>query len=193
MIDGFRFSEEEWSEVIREWPEVYNETAARWDIETSCWMFARRRGLLKGRKGLPTPDRARKAWLDVAEAARKLKLAIGNLADAGAADLGFIDATEWASELPSFEKRAKWAADMERTWRKKPANNADPDRDWLVESLVRIWRTYTGHAVSENDGPLMRYLLAVTEPAFEAAKMKEPTVDMLRGVLRKAAVSSVPD
>lgn len=188
-MKDFRFSEEQWLEVAREFPSDCNVAGARWEIEFLCDRFIRRR--LDFGKGLPTPDAARQVWLDIETAAHKLDLAIAKLAGAGAADMKFIDCQELAAALPSLRRRALWAADMESTRRGKPANNADPDRDWFVETLVGIWKQHTKLEAVSDDGPMMRYLLAVTESAYEAANEKKlPTVDMLRGVRRKMVSSA---
>ena len=135
-----------------------------------------------------------KAWLKISSAARKLQLAISELREAGATDFNILGniakADEWAAQLPLVISSAKESARLELMRRSK-ANNADPHRDNLVHSLVSVWLNHTGErkVSTTEDGPLMRFLDAITTPTLIAADVEPLTTATLRGILRKMASS----
>lgn len=193
----FHFSDTDFEEICRDLKDEvgFNPEALLWTLNLHCGAFVQLRPRIG--KDLPTPDRAKEAWLEISRAAKRLKVAIDGLREAGAADFILIgsNADKWAASLPSVIEAAKWAAEMERYINPPVANNADPHRDGLIKILVRVWQSWRSDkriSTAEN-GPLMRYLVAAMTPTFTAVNEPPPSTDTLRGILRKLAASSVKE
>lgn len=196
-MSAFQLSDADFDEVCRDLKneDGFNPEALRWTLNLHCGAFAQLRPRIG--KDLPTPDRAREAWLEIARAAKRLKVAIEGLREAGAADFSFIgsNADKWAASLPSLIEAARWAAEIERYLNPPVANNADPHRDGLIQILVRVWQSWRADkrvSTAEN-GPLMRYLVAITTPTFKAVSEPPPSIETLRGILRKLVASSAKE
>lgn len=196
-MSRFQLSDADFEEICRDLKDEdgFNPEALRWTLNLHCGAFVQLRPRIG--KDLPTPDRAKEAWLEISRAAKRLKAAIDGLREAGAADFSFIGtkADEWAASLPALIEAAKWAAKMERYLNPPLANNADPHRDGLIQMLVRVWQSWRSDKKisTAEDGPLMRYLVAITTPTFIAVKEPSPSPETLRGILRKLAASSTKD
>jgi hypothetical protein len=190
----FHFSDEQWETISRDLRKSasFNANVCRFEVSILCGGFVHLRPHIG--KDLPSPERANEAWLKISGAAKKLKLAISELREAGAADFSILGsytiADEWAAQLPLVICSAKESARLELERRSK-SNKADPYRDSLVKSLVRVWQNHTGQQkIPYTDGgPLMRFLVAITTPTLKAAADEPLTTDTLRGMLRKMANS----
>jgi hypothetical protein len=192
---SFRFTDVQWTAINAEIAALGRQSEHdRQQLELHCDRFARSRP--KRGPGLPTPAKARKQWLEVAKASRRLDDAIKGLRDAGAADFTMLDghqggASKWAAALPGIAAEAEQAAKLE-SYVETPANNADPMLDGFVTLLVRTWEAFGGDAaIGYNDGtgtpcgPLLRFLTAVTEPTLQAAGEDPLTASALRSKVRK--------
>ena len=191
----FRFSDEQWETISQDLRKSasFNDNVCRLEVSIVCGGFVHLRPHIG--KDLPSPERAKKAWLTIASAARKLQLAISELREAGATDFNILGniakADEWAAQLPLVIRSAKESARLE-LMRRSMANNADPHRDNLVHSLVSVWLNHTGErkVPTTEEGPLMRFLAAITTPTLIAANVKPLTTPTLRGILRKRRAQS---
>jgi hypothetical protein len=124
-----------------------------------------------------------------AAATHKLEVAIADLRAAGAADFTFLDghrggAASWSAQLPWLKQAADWVAECEMAGVRTVSNKADPMRDAFVRQLMMIWKGYGGR-ISHGDGPLVRFLSAVTAPALIWAGEKPMTIDAVKGSVRR--------
>src|SRR5262245_3684486 len=188
-MDDFRFTESQWDKISAELGRTgrSKHEGDRQDLEMICDNFAQLRPRLG--RGAPTPARARDAWRKVAAAASKLGAAIDGLRAAGAADFSFIDghqggAANWAAQLPLLKQAAEQAADLEMAGARTVSNMADPMRDGFVKQLTMMWKGYGGR-ISHGDGPLVRFLSAVTAPALIWAGEKPMTTDAMKECVRR--------
>lgn len=193
-MGDFRFTNEEWDKISAELARTGH---LKWDgdrqiLEMVCDSFTRMRPRL-GRDA-PTPNPARAAWRKVALAARKLEVAIAGLRAAGAADFTVLDAGHqigaakwkvWSAQLPLLPPAADWAAELEMAGAHTVSNAADPMCDGFVKRLMTIWKGYGGRLAHTEDGPLVRFLTAVTEPALILAGEKPMTADAVREIIKK--------
>ena len=70
---------------------------------------------------------------------------------------------------------AEGAAEFEMAGARNVSNAADPMRDGFVKQLAMIWKGYGGRISHAEDGPLIRFLSAVTAPALIWAGEKPMT------------------
>jgi hypothetical protein len=188
-MGDFRFADDQWDKISVEFGRIgrLKYEGDRKMLEMICDHFAQLRPGLG--RGAPTPARARNAWRKVAAAAHKLEVAIADLRAAGAADFAFLDghrggAASWSAQLPWLKQAADWAAECEMARVRTVSNKADPMRDAFVRQLMMIWKGYGGR-ISHGDGPLVRFLSAVTAPALIWAEEKPMTIDAVKGSVRR--------
>jgi hypothetical protein len=189
-MDAFRFTECQWDEISAELGRIgrLKDEGDREMLEMICGQFAQMRPRLG--RGAPTPTKARDAWLKVAAAARKLDLAIANLPAAGAADFTFLDNHQggwksWLAQLQLLKQGANWAAKIEMAGTYSVSNRTDPTRDAFVKQLATIWEGYGGRISHANDGPLFRFLRAVTTPALKSAGERPIKTEALKWSIRR--------
>jgi hypothetical protein len=193
-MDDFRFTESQWDEISAAFARTGRLKCEedRQILEMICGPFAQLRPRLG--RNTPTPARARAAWRKVAAAAHKLDLAIAGLRDAGAADFAVLDAGHqvgtaswktWSKQLSLLKQAADWAAELEMAGARKVSNAADPMRDGLVKQLAMIWKSYGGRISHAEDGPLVRFLSAVTAPALNFAGESPMTTEAIQGAVRR--------
>jgi hypothetical protein len=191
----FHFTDNQWDEISAELARTgrLKYEGDRQMLEMICGGFAQLRPRLG--RGAPTPARARKAWLKVAAAAHRLEVAIAGLRPAGAADFTVLDghqggAERWLAELQLLKPAAEYWAELEMHRVRTVANNADPMLDGFVKQLARIWKGHGGGIFHTEDGPLIRFLSAVTAPALEFAGEKPMTLDAVRWSVRRIDMAS---
>jgi hypothetical protein len=184
---AFRFTDDEWTKIAGMLERVgrLRYDGDRRDLEFFCECFAQTRPRLG--RNMPTPARARDAWFDVAAAAKRLQAAIAGLKPAGAAD---FTAASWAAELPLVAQASKRAADLEMHGVRREANNSDPFRDAFLRQLMRAWSGYGGRLSHARNGPCVRFLMAVSSTALEAAGEHSMTADELVAAVRRLRVAS---
>jgi hypothetical protein len=193
-MDDFRFTESQWDKISAELGRTGRSKyeGDRQDLEMICNSFTQLRPRLG--RGAPTPAGARDAWREVAAAAKKLKRTIDGLRAAGAADFPFLDASPveaeakwsaWLVQLQQLKEAATWAAKLEMMPHvRKVSNRSDLLRDGLTERLVIMWKGYGGR-ISHGNGPLVRFLSAVTAPALIWAGEKAMTTDAVKECVRR--------
>jgi len=81
-----------------------------------------------------------------------------------------------------LKPEASWAAKIEMAGARTVTNNADPLLDGFVHRLAAIWKECGGQITHGEDGPLIRFLSAVTAPTLAWVGKKPLTIDKLRGV-----------
>jgi DUF971 family protein len=191
----FRFTESQWDEISTALGRTGRLQCEedRQILEMICEHFAQ----LRPRLGynVPTPIRARNAWRKVAAAAQKLDLAIADLRAAGAADFTFLDNHQggwasWSAQLHLLKQEANWAAELEMAGVHKISNKADPMRDAFVNQLATIWKDYGGRISNAEDGPLIRFLSAVTAPALIWTGEKPMKAEALKWSVRRIGMAS---
>ena len=87
--------------------------------------------------------------------------------------------------MPLLKQAADWAAELEMAGVRTVSNAADPMRDGFVKQLTMIWKSYGGRISHAEDGPLIRFLSAVTAPVLILAGEEPMTADALRGIVRR--------
>ena len=197
-MDAFHFTESQWDDISAELARVgrLNDPHDRQMLEVICNHFAQLRPRLK--RNTPTPKKARRAWGKVAMAAHELDAAIAGLPAAGAASFTLLDWLDgqqgewksWSAQLPKLKEAAYWAAELEMAGVRKVSNAADPMCDGFVKQLAMIWKSYGGRISHAEDGPLIRFLSAVTAPALIWADEKPMSTDTLRGSVRRIRMAS---
>ena len=198
-MDVFHFTESEWDEISAELGRTGRMKCEedRQILEMICNHFAQLRPKLG--RNLPAPGKARDAWHKVATAASKLEAEIDGLRAAGAADFALLDWLDdghrggwkhWSEQLSLLKQAAAWAAEIELAGARKVSNAADPMCDGLVKQLAMIWKSYGGRISHAEDGPLLRFLRAVTAPTLIWASEKPMTRDALRGSVRRIHMAS---
>lgn len=192
-MSAFRFTTAQWDAIGAHLDRIGRGRSAgdRQSLELQCEIFVRLRPKLG--RGLPTPSRARDAWIAVNVAAKRLRTAIAELKDAGGADLTLIETSpgasiEWLAGLDGLIRGADQAAGLEMVNPPKVAKNTDPLRDDLIVRLAWLWKGYGGGLSNAEDGALVTFLVTVTGPAFEAIGEPPPSTSTIRGVLRKASL-----
>jgi hypothetical protein len=190
----FRFSESEWDAISAQLAQIgrlKNDTD-RQIFEMICGHFAQLRPRLG--RNTPTPSKARDAWRKVAAEARKLETTIRGLRAAGAADFSVLDWFDdghqagwksWSVQLSKLKEAADRAAVLEMAMARPVSNKADPMRDGLVRQVAIIWESYGGRISHTEDGPLLRFLSAVTAPTLIWAGEKPMSVEALRWSVRR--------
>jgi hypothetical protein len=195
-MDAFRFTQIQWDKISA----VSGRTGRlkceedRQYLEMICNNFVQ----MRPRRDIPTPAKARDAWGKVAAAAHKLEVAIAGLRAAGAADFAVLDAcpvkaakwSAWSAQLALLKQAADWAAALEMAAPRTVSNAADPMRDGFVKQLMVMWKGYGGRISHTEDGPLLRFLSAVTAPALNWADEEPMTTDALRGSVRRICMVS---
>lgn len=177
----FRFSESEWDVISTELVRIgrLKDQNDRESLEFICGGFTKWRPRLG--KNIPKPKAHQEAWLEVADAARQLKRAL--------ADLRRVDASafeSWASELPELIEIAKTAAKLELIGaRPKVTNKQDPMRDRFVMRLAGAWAGYGGQISHAENGPCLRFLMAVTASALKKAGEKPMNPGTIQGIIRR--------
>jgi hypothetical protein len=194
-MDAFRFTDGQWDEISAE---ILRRTGRpkceedRQMLEMICNHFAQLRPRLG--RNIPTPAKARDAWHEIAAEARKLEAAIASLPAAGAADFTLLDWLydghrdgwkNWSEQLSLLKQAADWAAEFEIRTARKVSNAADPMLDGFVKQLAMIWKNYGGQISHAEDGPLLRFLRAVTAPVLIWASEEPMTPDALRASVRR--------
>ena len=114
---------------------------------------------------------------------------------AGAADFTFLDNHQggwesWSAQLKLLKPEANWAAKIEMIDTRTVTNNADPMLDGFVHHLARIWEERGGQITHGEDGPLIRFLSAVTTSTLAWVDKKPLTTYKLRGSVRRMRVAS---
>ena len=191
----FAFTDAQWQPIAVELSGIGRLGGDRRSLEFVCGIFIQSRPRVG--KGLPTPKKAREAWLKVADAADALDNAIKGLREASAADFTMLDdhsdrIFEWMSALPSLARGAREAAEYEIHEIKPTANNADPVRDFFLSQIITIWHEYGGAVRASTDpsshregGPLVRFVSAVMAPVFAKLNEAPPTPGMIRSAVRE--------
>jgi hypothetical protein len=193
-MGAFGFTERQWDEISAELARTGRlKDGDRQMLEMICEDFVQLRPRL-GRNA-PKPAKARDAWRKVAVAAHKLDVAIAGLRAAGAADLTFLDghqgeAARWAAQLPLLKHAAQRAAELEMLGVGTVSNNADPMRDMFVKRLAMFWKGYGGRISHAEDGPLVRFLIAVTAPALMSVNEEPMTLEAIQATVRRIRMAS---
>ena len=171
----FHFSDEQWETISQDLRKSasFNANVCRLEVSIVCGGFVHLRPVhwqrfaitREGEQGMARHMLARRKSFNsqYPNCARRAPRTSTYLATIAKGD-------EWAAQLPLVISSAKESARLELMRRPK-ANNADPHRDNLVHSLVSVWLNHTGErkVPHTEDGPLMRFLVAITTPTLIAA------------------------
>jgi hypothetical protein len=178
-VNAFKFSDREWDRIRAELaPTGPIVEFDRRKLEFFCLRFVASRPRL-GRNA-PAPKKARAAWRTVAAATHRLEVAIAGLPPAGAKRLTF-----WARHLPQLRQAADSAADFETAGARKVSNTADVLRDTFVKNLLLFWKGRNARVAHAEDGPLVRFLSAVTAPALTQVGEQPMTHGQIRASVRR--------